>query len=336
MENGQLSSIIAGEGGEPAVMTKFSVIVPVFNKVATLSTALESLYSQTWRQFEVIAVDDGSIDGSLDLLEQYARKGRLRLFRRNIPGPGGYAARNLGARQARYPWLTFLDADDLLMPDHLARFAKAISTHPDLELFVNAFQKMEGTKRLPTVRYIEKGKMLRSEALCAFAKDDFIHMNAVCINRTRFHALGAFPAGRYRRGGDVYFWLKALCNIEAIHYDDAVTSLWVLDHSGVTKDANNLSHRHPGLDVLVECERLVSIQEMHYLKKAVNRKVIAWATERKVAGNSVVADLLKLSVGEMNLDHWLRAVSLVLPNAVFRMLKEVRGKGEGKSREVRS
>lgn len=88
-------------------MYKFSVIVPVHNKASTLLDSLSCLYNQTFKNFEIIVVDDASTDGSLQILLQEERKGKLRLFQRDKPGPGGYAARNYGAQQATSDWLAF-------------------------------------------------------------------------------------------------------------------------------------------------------------------------------------------------------------------------------------
>ena len=302
-------------------MALFSVVMPVYNKVATLSASLECLYHQTFRDFEVIAVDDGSTDGSLEVLRQHARAGRLRLFQRHTPGPGGYAARNHGAEQAAANWLVFFDADDMLLFDHLARFAETIARHPEIDLFVNAYQKMEGPQRLPRVDGLPVGVMSRLQALTAFARCDFIHMNGACIRRERFRKLGGFPIGRYRRGGDVYFWLRVLCELEAIHYEDTVTSLWLLEHSGVSRDKRNLAHVHPSVDLLSECQQRLSWRERRQLRLAVNRKVLSWAVEKKQLGQSARPDLSALRLDGMCLRHWLHAVSLLVPQPYYDRLR---------------
>lgn len=303
------------------MMPQFSVVMPVYNKASTLKASLACVYRQTRHDYELIAVDDGSTDGSLELLMQEEQQGRLRLLRRSVPGPGGYAARNLGAEQARGRWLVFFDADDLLLFDHLSRFADAIAAHPRIALFVNAYQKMEGHQRLTPVMFLQQGVMSRREALAVFARFDFIHMNGACIRRERFLDLGGFPAGRYRRGGDVYFWLKLLCSLEEIHYDNTVTSLWLLDHSGVTRNSANVGPLHPCLDVRQECEAALSRCERHYLRSAANRKVLSWAVEKKRLGQSVARDLGALSLDAMRLRHLYHVTSLMLPLRLFERLR---------------
>lgn len=303
-------------------MHLFSVIVPVHNKVSTLLDSLACLYNQTFRNFEIIVVDDASTDGSLQLLLQEERKGRLRLYQRDKPGPGGYAARNYGAQQATSKWLVFFDADDLLVYDHLSRFANAISDNPSTELFVNAFQKMKGDRLVPRSDSLKSGVLSRQEALAAFSRSDFIHMNGACIRRDRFIDLGGFPVGRYQRAGDVYFWLKAICNLQMVHYDPTVTSMWLLHNSGVVSNKSNVVHIHPCFDLKKECEVGLSWLERHYLRASINRKILAWAVEKKRVGKSIKKDMCSLMLLSMRPRQWMTLASLSIPQPYYGRLRD--------------
>ncbi len=294
-------------------MPRFSLVMPVYNKVATLGSALSCVHEQTLRDFELIVVDDGSTDGSLALLEREANLGRLRLLRPASPGTGRQAARNLGARQAEGRWLVFFDADDLLLFDHLSRFADAIQVHPFLELFVNAYQTMEEHYRWNRERVPDPGVMTRRQALAALAHGDFIHTNGACIRRERFLSLGGFPEERYRRGGDAYFWLKALCALESIHYDATVTSLWLLDHAEVAFDTEDPRAIHPSVAACHECEASLGRCERHYLRASVNRSVLSWATAKRRQGLSVFNDLRALRVGALTPRHLYQLLPLLMP-----------------------
>ncbi len=100
---------------------KCSVIVPLFNKAATVVRSLESIRSQTFEDFEVIVVDDGSTDSSAQCADAFLENGddRFRLVRQANAGPG--AARNRGAAEAKGDLLAFLDADDEWLPDFLEK-----------------------------------------------------------------------------------------------------------------------------------------------------------------------------------------------------------------------
>jgi glycosyltransferase involved in cell wall biosynthesis len=106
-----------------------SVIMPVYNAEAYLHEALESIFSQDYRPIEVVVVDDGSTDGSRDIIRAFPE---IRyLYQENS---GHARARNRGIREATGTFLAFLDADDLWMPGKLALQMSAFRTDPDLEL----------------------------------------------------------------------------------------------------------------------------------------------------------------------------------------------------------
>jgi glycosyltransferase involved in cell wall biosynthesis len=98
-----------------------SVIVPLYNKAATVVRALQSIQSQTFTDFEVIIVDDGSTDASAEQAEAFLKNadGRFRMLRQSNRGPG--AARNRGIAEARGQFVAFLDADDEWLPHFLER-----------------------------------------------------------------------------------------------------------------------------------------------------------------------------------------------------------------------
>ena len=86
-----------------------SVIIPLYNKGKYISRALESVFNQTYTDYEVIVVDDGSTDDGCEVVRRFSDK-RLRLIQQTNKGPG--AARNTGLRESCGKLLAFLDADD--------------------------------------------------------------------------------------------------------------------------------------------------------------------------------------------------------------------------------
>lgn len=106
-------------------MTSFSLIIPTYNRADLIGRTLETVFSQERPPDEVIVVDDGSTDGTLELLAGYGDK--LRVLRQENRGPG--AARNRGVRDARGDYVVFLDSDDLWFPWTLATYEKVIEEH---------------------------------------------------------------------------------------------------------------------------------------------------------------------------------------------------------------
>jgi len=98
----------------------FSVVIPVHNKEPHLHNCIKSVLNQTFYRFEIIIINDASNDNSLNEIEKF-HDYRIQIIHRKIPGPGGYAARNLGIKIAKAEWIAFLDADDEWTEDHLER-----------------------------------------------------------------------------------------------------------------------------------------------------------------------------------------------------------------------
>lgn len=112
---------------------KVSVVIPVHNGEKYLAQAIESVLAQTFRDFELLIVDDGSTDGSRAIIDHYARRdARIRIL--SQANRGVSAAGNLGFEKARGEWVSRLDADDLFLPDKLQRQIAFIRQHPDVRI----------------------------------------------------------------------------------------------------------------------------------------------------------------------------------------------------------
>jgi glycosyltransferase involved in cell wall biosynthesis len=103
-----------------------SIIIPCYNAARWLQATLDSALAQTWPAIEVILVDDGSTDHSVEIAQRYASRGVKILTQ---PNRGASAARNLGLATARGDFIQFLDADDLLAPDKIEQQMQVLQTH---------------------------------------------------------------------------------------------------------------------------------------------------------------------------------------------------------------
>lgn len=122
-----MPSLVANKSGN---MPFFSVIIPVYNRAHLVKATIDSVLTQDFKDYEIIAVDDGSTDGSGEIIQQYRDK--VLYLRQENKGEG--AARNLGIQNARGEYLAFLDSDDLWFPWTLSTYKKAIdeNNYPSL------------------------------------------------------------------------------------------------------------------------------------------------------------------------------------------------------------
>lgn len=113
-----------------------SVVIPLYNKEAIVEQSLQSVLSQSFRDFEVVVVDDGSTDRSAEIVRGI-KDPRIRLVSQENGGPS--KARNTGTREAKGEWILFLDADDELLPNALYHFHELISKYKDANLIACPF-----------------------------------------------------------------------------------------------------------------------------------------------------------------------------------------------------
>jgi glycosyltransferase involved in cell wall biosynthesis len=126
-----------------------SILIPCFNAEASIGQAVESALAQTWPEKEIIVVDDGSTDGSLNIIRRFDG----RILWESGPNRGGNAARNRLLELSRGEWLQYLDADDFLLPNKLERQIAVVRDHLECDIVCS-----------PTIwEKVEDGRLFRVE-----------------------------------------------------------------------------------------------------------------------------------------------------------------------------
>lgn len=129
-------------------MPKISVVIPLYNKGFIISETLESVLVQTFTDFEIVIVNDGSTDNSFEIVSQYTDN-RIRLY--NQENKGAAAARNLGIEKATGELIAFLDADDYWYPNHLEELFKLYTDLPNCGIYGSRyFMKISDKKTIKT------------------------------------------------------------------------------------------------------------------------------------------------------------------------------------------
>lgn len=120
-----------------------SVVIPAYNSAEYLPAAIESVLAQTYRDFEIIVVDDGSTDATPEVLQRYGDQ----ILAVSQANQGVALARNHGIRMAQGDWVAFLDADDLFLPDKLAAQMALAEANPSLGLIHSGWQRVDSQGR---------------------------------------------------------------------------------------------------------------------------------------------------------------------------------------------
>jgi succinoglycan biosynthesis protein ExoO len=194
----------------------FSVVIPVHNKAQHVAASIASALRQTTTPCEVIVIDDASTDNSAEIIAEI-NDPLIRFISRNAPGPGGYAARNLGISNAKGDWIAFLDADDIWYETHLADIAAAVRAIPEIGCVATRYDHVFENRRV-------KSRMSAELAAADGRRIDFLEFlniwvrngecpiwtGAAAFRRDVLIRAGLFPAGRALRGGDKDLWLRAV------------------------------------------------------------------------------------------------------------------------------
>lgn len=180
-------------------MPFFSTIIPSYNRRELIAATLDSVLNQEYDDNEVIVVDDGSTDGTMRVLENYA--GRIRVVTQDNAGPG--AARNCGVAAASGVYVAFLDSDDLWFPWTLATFRRAIELHHQPAIVTSNPTYFTGTP--PAIPPRPEGVEEVNYA-CFYASPRGWHLpSGTVIRRDLFLERGGFAA---TPAEDVDAWLR--------------------------------------------------------------------------------------------------------------------------------
>lgn len=171
-------------------MTTFSVIIPTYNRKDYLRACLESVAQQRLQPNEVIVVDDGSTDGTQQMLEMMEN---VTLIQKANAGPG--AARNRGAGAASGDYLAFLDSDDIWFPWSLQVMAELIAVHENPSLLFARFEDFSGTTPSGIVESPAVGEAF-SDYFASAKRGLFAGAGMMVIKRDIFDRAGGFDEAR--------------------------------------------------------------------------------------------------------------------------------------------
>jgi len=189
---------------------RFSVIIPLYNKAPYVAKAIQSVLAQTFKDYELVIVDDGSKDNSAEIVEKNIENlSNCRLIRQENAGVS--MARNNGVSVSYGDYLCFLDADDWLETTFLEEMSKLIEVFPDAGIYGTSYTIVNETKHKTRVAPIgvevgfEKGYINYCQVYARTLAMPLTSIS-VAIPRSVFDEIGGFPKG-IKLGEDFLLWI---------------------------------------------------------------------------------------------------------------------------------
>lgn len=185
-----------------------SVVIPLYNKETSIANTLNCVLAQTYQDFEIVVVDDGSTDNSAAIVDTFKDR-RIRLIPQSNGGVS--AARNTGIREAKGEYVAFLDADDKWLVEHLENIVQLIKMYPNNKAYAtNYYNEQKGIRKNIVLNKIpfntEMGILNNYFEICSNSQPP-VWSSAVCVGRNLISDIGGFPVG-IKAGEDLLTWAR--------------------------------------------------------------------------------------------------------------------------------
>ena len=194
-----------------------SVIIPLYNNAATIARAINSVLGQTFSDFELIVVDDGSTDGGREVVGKMSDS-RIKLESQSNQGVS--AARNLGIGKTNGEWIAFLDADDEWEPNFLETIIKLKERYPECSVCATSYfrKSSQENKEKILLRNVpsEQDFVMDNYFEVAACSDPPFYTCSVAVKRETLLSIGGFPIGIHQ-GEDLLTWAR-LATVSNIAY----------------------------------------------------------------------------------------------------------------------
>lgn len=293
----------------------FSIIIPLYNKENAIENTLKSVFNQSFTDYEVIVINDGSTDNSEEKVNAFSDS-RLRLiFTEN---KGVSHARNLGISESKGKLIAFLDADDYWFPTHLASLHQLHKNFPEAGLLATNYQFYYSDKKIiqpvfdafPT----EKWSGIVPDFFKASMQFRLAWTSAVAVRKDVFQSLGYFDENiTLGAGEDTDMWIRIALNYP-VAFENEVSAYYHMATENRISLSKTLERRFSKLDKFSNEEKTNSS-----LKKYLDLYRSEFALKHKLAGDLQSFHFYKKAISKENL-HWKTKLLFNLPTFLLQIL----------------
>ena len=296
-------------------MPLFSVIVPLYNKEKSIQNTLKSALDQTFTDFEIIIINDGSTDQS-ESKALAVNDSRIRLF--STENQGVSAARNYGIAKASGTLIAFLDADDYWFPNHLKQLSELYEMFPQCGLYCTNYERFYNPNKIIKPTYVAIPHYPWKGIVNDFFQSSYIDRiawtSAVAVPKTVIDTVGNFKTTiTLGAGEDTDLWLRIALRFN-VAFDNEISARHMLDAENRVSLASTLKRSFAKLDEFKEEEK-----NNPSLKKYLDLHRIFFAIRHKLAGDSKTFDFYMQSVDRSNITFKTKII-LTMPTFLIRKL----------------
>lgn len=291
-------------------MAFFSIIIPLYNKEHFIENTIQSIMNQTFQDFEIIVVNDGSTDRSEEKLFQF-KDSRIQYFRKKNEGVS--ATRNCGIEKANANFITFLDADDYWYPTFLETMFNNISKLPNQKVFSAAIEFDTSKEIIPAVYSIPKTNddFEVVNFFKASTKEAVLCTSCAVFHKSIFEEVGNFDT-KIKSGEDTDLWIR-IGLVYPVVFSWKVLARYIYDPKSLSKDKSLIKEK-------MDFSKFeIAEQTNSNLKRFLDLNRFSLAIKSKLAGEKTLfynyyntIDLENLSQKKKNL--------LRLPAFILRIL----------------
>ncbi|BAY84900.1 putative glycosyl transferase [Calothrix parasitica NIES-267] len=235
-----------------------SVIIPVFNGAATIEETINSILNQTFKDIEIIIINDGSTDATLEIIEKISDT-RIKIF--SYPNAGLSASRNRGISQAKGEYISFIDADDLWTPDKLESQWQALQENPQAAVAYSWTNYIDESSK-----FLKSGRRIKvnGDAFSKLLVTNFLENGSnPLIRKTALEKVGGFDES-LSAAEDKDMWLRLAIYQEFI----CVEEPQILYRTSTTSMSTNLKRQEAeSLKVIERAFNYPKAEKLQHLKK---------------------------------------------------------------------
>ena len=301
-----------------------SVVIPLYNKEELITVTVRSVLSQTFADFELLIVNDGSTDGSLAVVSAISDP-RIKVI--NIENSGVSVARNTGIKAASHDWVAFLDADDWWDHSFLEKMTKAIKSYPEHKLFAGGRSRVfkDVTERydhplLPSDG--ETGTINYYKVISRYLP--LINSSNAIIKKSHFESAGYFKPGQ-QRYEDHDLWMRLAVNEPVAFVNRELSFYRKTEVNTISQGIFKAEEFSAFISTIIKVNGQLSPAERGYFKKYYTRFIFLVYLKYKKHYNKKERDALSDQIRELiGLFRWtlLRTLGLLPLSKVYSLFKK--------------